>query len=185
MATRWATRANGLTFVRLLIAPALAASVLHGAMHVAAALFALAVATDIGDGWLARRLDESSPLGRTLDHAVDAAFCTVGTAALARLGALPAWLPWLIALAFLQYALDSRRNASGALRASVLGHWNGIAYYVIVAVPVVRDALGLGWPGPALVMALGWLLVVTTLLSMADRLRFTWGTDRRAPGSRV
>jgi hypothetical protein len=38
-------------------------------------------------------------------------------------------------------------------------------------VPLVRDALALGWPGPRLVLALGWLLVATTVVSMLDRLR--------------
>jgi len=47
-----------------------------------------------------------------------------------------------------------------------------------VAVPIVRDAAGLGWPGPALVAALGWLLVASTLVSMADRL---WASALRAP----
>jgi hypothetical protein len=51
-----------------------------------------------------------------------------------------------------------------------LGRWNGIAYYAIVAIPIVRDALGLAWPGPALVMALGWLLIGSTLVSMGDRM---------------
>ena len=68
-------------------------------------------------------------------------------------------------------AVDSRAGPARPLRASWLGRWNGIAYYVIVAVPIVRDALGLGWPGPGLVTLLGWALVGTTLLSMADRLR--------------
>jgi hypothetical protein len=77
----------------------------------------------------------------------------------------------LIGVAFLQYALDSKLMRSRGLRASALGRWNGIAYYVIVAVPVVRDALGLGWPGAGLVRALGWALVATTLLSISDRLR--------------
>jgi hypothetical protein len=59
----------------------------------------------------------------------------------------------------------------GGLLGSALGRWNGIAYYVAVAVPLVRDALALGWPGPALVRALGWGLVATTALSMLDRSR--------------
>jgi hypothetical protein len=84
---------------------------------------------------------------------------------------LPVALAPLIALAFAQYALDSKLMRSRGLRGSALGRWNGIAYYVIVAVPVVRDALGLGWPGAGLVRALGWALVVSTLLSITDRLR--------------
>jgi hypothetical protein len=61
-------------------------------------------------------------------------------------------------------------SASG-LFPSRLGRWNGIAYYVIAAVPITRDGLALAWPPPALVHALGWLLVVSTALSILDRLR--------------
>lgn len=167
----WATRANALTGLRLGITPCFAAAVLAGAAGPALALFALAVATDFADGWVARRYGECTALGRFADHASDALFVTAGAAALASQGALPALLPWLIAAAFLQYALDSRALAGAPLRASSLGRWNGIAYYVVVAVPVVRDALGLGWPGETLVRGLGWALAASTALSMADRLR--------------
>ena len=177
--TAWSTRANALTLLRLLLAPALAAAVLHGAPAAAAALFFLAVGTDFADGWVARRYGEATAFGGFADHVVDATFVTTGTAALAWTGVLPAPLPWLIAIAFTQYALDSRVLAASGLHPSRLGRWNGIAYYVIVAVPIVRDALALGWPGPALVTALGWALVASTLVSMLGRLR-TWLRARRA-----
>ncbi len=167
----WLTRANALTLLRLMAAPALCVAIVEGAMLVAAALFVLAVATDFADGPVARRYGEASRFGGRLDHAVDASFVTAGTAALAWTGALPAWLPLLIAVAFLHYALDPLRGEACALRPSALGRWNGIAYYGIVGIPVLRDALGLSWPGAGLVLALGWLLVVSTLLSIADRLR--------------
>lgn len=178
---RWVTLANALTGLRLAVVPVLVAAILAGAPSLAALVFAIAVATDVADGRIARRRSEASPLGGALDHAVDAAFVTAGTAALASQGALPPLLPALIAAAFVQYAVDSRTRAGG-LRGSRLGRWNGIAYYVAVAVPIVRDAAGLGWPAPALVGALGWLLVASTLLSMADRLRRS-RRSRRAPGS--
>jgi len=88
-----------------------------------------------------------------------------------------ALLPIGVLVAFTQYAWDSRVVQGKALRASWLGRWNGIAYYVIVAVPIVRDALGLGWPGPLLVQAFGWLLVATTIVSMVLRLRFALSTE--------
>ncbi len=166
----WQTRANALTAIRLLAAPALFAAICAGEAWIATALFALPVATDFADGWVARRYGEQSPLGGLVDHAVDAVFVTSGCAALASLGVLPSLLPALVAVAFVQYAVDSRPGPSRPLRASWLGRWNGIAYYVIVAVPIVRDALGLCWPGPALVSALGWALVASTLVSMTDRL---------------
>lgn len=167
----WATRANALTGLRLALAPLLAAAVLDGAHRTAAALFALAVATDLADGWVARRFAETTAFGGYADHAVDAVFVTAGAAALAATGALPAALPVLIALAFTQYALDSRVLASSGLRPSRLGRWNGLAYYAIVAAPIFRDALALTAPDRALVRALGWALVATTLISMVDRLR--------------
>jgi phosphatidylglycerophosphate synthase len=179
---RLATRANALSALRLAAAPALVAAIGAGRPGAASALFALAVATDLADGVVARRRGEASPLGGLVDHAVDATFVTAGTAALAARGELPALLPALIALAFLQYALDSRWQGAGALRGSPLGRWNGIAYYVAVAVPVVRDALALPWPGRGLVMALGWALVAATLVSVADRLRRVLA-GRRARGS--
>lgn len=129
----------------------------------------LAILTDFADGWVARRYQEVSPLGGLVDHSVDATFVTAGTATYAMLGVLPTPLAPLIVAAFLQYAIDSRAGMSRPLRASSLGRWNGIAYYVVVAVPLVRDTLGLGFPSPALLMGLGWVLVVSTLASMADR----------------
>ncbi len=167
----WRTRANALTAIRLLAAPALFAAICAGEPWIATLLFALAVATDVADGWVARRYGEESALGGLVDHAVDAVFVTAGCAALANLGVLPALLPAVIAVAFVQYAVDSRAGRARRLRASWLGRWNGIAYYVIVAVPIARDALSLPWPGPGLVLSLGWLLVGSTLLSIADRLR--------------
>jgi len=177
----WSTRANALTLVRLLLAPAFAAAVLDRAPVFATALFFLAVGTDLADGWVARRYGEETPFGGFADHAADAIFVVTGTAALARAGVLPAPLPWLIAAAFLQYALDSRALTASGLFPSRLGRWNGIAYYVIAAIPIVRDALALGWPGPDLLRALGWALIASTAVSMADRLQ-TW-LRRPRPGA--
>jgi phosphatidylglycerophosphate synthase len=168
-APRLRTRANALTALRLLCGPLLVLAILEHAALAAACLFGLAVASDLLDGRIARRYGEVSALGGFLDHASDAAFVSLGLAALAVRGEAPALLPALVALAFLQYTLDSRVLAGRPLRASALGRWNGIAYFVPVGTLVVRDALGLAWPGPDLVRALGWLLVASTLLSMADR----------------
>ena len=166
----WLTRANALTCLRLAAAPALVVAIRADAAWAATAVFALAVASDVADGIVARRFDEQSGLGRLIDHAADAIFVTAGAAALAHARVLPALLPTLIAASFLQYALDAKVAKASGPRPSTLGRWNGIAYYAIVAIPIVRDALGIDWPGPMLVMALGWLLVGSTLLSMADRM---------------
>ncbi len=166
---RWKTRANALTGLRLLGAPILAHAILAGAPTLAIAVFCAAVATDLLDGRIARRYGEATPLGGLLDHATDAAFATAGLGALVCLGEVPVVLPWLVAGAFLQYTLDSRALAGQPLRASTLGRWNGIAYFVLLGVPVVRDGLGLPFPDASLVEAAGWLLVASSLVSIGDR----------------
>lgn len=168
-ARAWRTRANLLTASRLLLAPVLVATIAHGAATASLLVFAAAVATDLLDGRVARRFGESSPLGGLLDHATDATFVAAGLAALASVGPVPPALPALVLVAFAQYALDSRALAGRPLRMSRLGRSNGIAYYVLLAVPLARDALGLGFPGDRAVTALAWLLVLSTLASMADR----------------
>jgi phosphatidylglycerophosphate synthase len=165
------TRANALTLSRVLLAPVFAFAVFAGQPATATVIFWLAVATDVADGRAARRWGEVGEHGRLIDHCADAIFVSTGAGALAWAGALPWALSPFIALAFLQYAFDSRAAGEREPRASRLGHWNGIAYYVAVATPVIRDALGFDWPSPALVMALGWLLAASTAVSMASRLR--------------
>jgi phosphatidylglycerophosphate synthase len=174
---RWGTAANALSLIRLALVPLLGAAIVHDHPLAAGALFALAVATDLADGAVARRRNQASPLGGVLDHAVDATLCVVGLAAWAWRGEAPALLAPLVAVAFVQYVLDSRALAGRPLRASALGRWNGIAYYVLVAVPIYRDALGLVWPAGSWVLAAGWLLAASTAVSIADRLLAL----RRAP----
>jgi phosphatidylglycerophosphate synthase len=173
-ADRWRTRANALSLLRLAVAPALAAAIVAGRAELATALFALAVATDFADGAVARRYGEASPLGGLLDHAIDATFCVLGLAAHAATGVVPWSLPLLVAAAFAQYVVDSKSLAGRPLRASRLGRWNGIAYYVAVAVPIVRDTLGWSGPGAALVWWIAAALVAATLVSMADRALALW-----------
>jgi phosphatidylglycerophosphate synthase len=160
-------------------APILAVAILRGADGVALIVFAAAVLTDFLDGPVARRTGGASSLGGLLDHATDAAFVTTGNAALSCTGEVPQLLPWLIAAAFLQYVLDSRLAAGRSLRPSFLGRWNGVAYYVVLGIPVVRDGLGLGWPDTAVVGAIGWALVASTVISMLHRLGLVL---RPAPG---
>jgi cardiolipin synthase len=178
---RWMTVANAWTALRLALVPAVVHAIAADHGRAALLILSLAVATDLVDGRVARRRGEASRLGGILDHATDAVFVSAGLAAWAARGEVPAVLPLLVAAAFVQYALDSRVLAGRRLRTSRIGRTNGVAYYVLLGVPVVRDGLSLGWPPAAAVRALGWLLVATTLVSMADR-ALAWLATRRARG---
>ncbi len=161
--------ANALSTLRLLSAPVFALALAEERAGLAFGLFGMAVATDLLDGRLARARGEASALGGLLDHLADATFVTLGLLGAAARGAAPPLLPALVALAFAQYAADSRALRGELLRASSLGRLNGIAYFVPLGTVVVRDALGLAFPADGWIRLLGWLLVGSTLLSMIDR----------------
>jgi cardiolipin synthase len=166
---RWLTWANLLTSFRLLAAPPLFLSIEAGAWSVACTLFWLAVATDWIDGRVARARGESSALGGLLDHATDAVFVMAGLFALGRAGQVPIVLPLFVGAAFVQYMVDSKTLAGQPLRTSILGRWNGILYFVPVGIVVTRGLLGWNTPADGLVLTVGWALVASTVVSMADR----------------
>ncbi len=163
------TIANGLTATRLLAIGPSAWAIATNRWGLAGGLFTLAVLTDLADGPMARRFHHASPAGGLFDHATDALYVSACLAALAAGGYLNVWLPALVLLAFAQYLADSRALAGAELKTSFLGRNNGIAYYVLTGIPVMREALGLAWPPDAWIAALGWLLLITTLASMGDR----------------
>ena len=168
----WSRRlnwSNALTGLRLLATPFFFCALLGGSAWSAFGLFWLAVATDMADGRLARARGEVSAFGGLLDHATDASFVSLGLCALAMLGVVPAVLPLLVLLAFLQYVLDSKPLKGKELRASFVGRWNGIFYFVPLGIVTTRDALGLDFPANSTVTLLAVALVFSTLVSMADR----------------
>ena len=169
LASRHLTWSNALTGLRLLAAPFFFCSLASGAIWPSFGLFWFAVATDVADGRLARARGEATVFGGLLDHATDASFVGLGLAALAMSGIVPWALPLLVMLAFAQYVLDSKSLAGLELRSSFLGRWNGILYFVPLGIVVSREVLGLTWPGNSAVHGLGLALVLSTLVSMADR----------------
>ncbi len=163
------TLPNALSGSRLLLAPATYMAITTVHWRVAAILMVIAIITDALDGYLARKHDLSSPLGGLLDHGSDAVFVAVTLAALAGAGFVPWLLPILVIAAFIQYMLDSKALAGSPLRASSLGRYNGIAYFVLAAVPTVQSGLGLTILPENLFQIVGWVLVATTIASMIDR----------------
>jgi CDP-diacylglycerol--glycerol-3-phosphate 3-phosphatidyltransferase len=164
------TLSNGLTSLRLLAAPLFYWAIVNQVWWLACTLFWLAVASDVIDGRVARARNETSAFGGVLDHGSDATFVAVGHLALTRSGTTPDLLAILIVAAFLQYAYDSRILSGHKLRASLIGRWNGVLYFFSPGIFVTREALGLAIPPDAWIKALGWLLLVSTLVSMSDRL---------------
>ena len=165
----WITWANLLTAMRLVCIGPCAWAIVNGHWGLAAGLFGVAIVSDYLDGPVARRFNHASPIGGLFDHATDALFVAVNLTALVSFGLVNPWLPLLVVLAFTQYMFDSRALAGASLRTSLLGKNNGIAYFVMVGIPVIRNALDWSWPPDRWISVLAWVLVITTLASMIDR----------------
>lgn len=97
-------------------------------------LVALAAAgSDFIDGKIARRLNVASGRGRWLDGIADVTFVLAALVCEAAAGAIPYYIPILIAVSFSQYAIDSAvvgARAPGPIK-SRLGHWGGIINYAL------------------------------------------------------
>ena len=165
----WLTWANALSLTRLIAAPLTAWAVIGDAWTAAFGLFVVAVVTDLVDGPVARRRNTASDLGGKVDHTCDAVYVVVTLTALGIQGYVNLALPVLIALAFAQYVIDSGAHRQRPLRASMLGRWNGVAYFVLVGIPVVQNGINLQLFASTWVLALSWILIASTLISMLDR----------------
>ncbi len=173
--------ANLLTALRLLLAvPAATAFAQPEFMTplLLLALVGIAIATDFGDGIVARRTGTASPRGQLFDHTTDFLFVTSGLTGAAIAGQVTAALPIVIVVAFSQYVLDSYfLHRKKQLHMSFLGRWNGMFYFVpLVLIAVSRlavsrldratDVVGIF---STLIELLSYLLVLSTIASIVDR----------------
>lgn len=171
---RLMTLPNALSLSRFVLAPIAAWALIGDRMVLSVIAFVLAIASDVFDGRVARARQQTTRLGTLIDHGADATFVTVMLASAAWLGLVPGALPLLIAVAFLQYALDSGLGAGRPLRGSSLGRINGIGYFVLAGVAIAVQHLSIfGFLAEVLRVA-AWGLVATTLLSIATRARYAW-----------
>jgi phosphatidylglycerophosphate synthase len=175
--------ANALTALRLLLAPLvgwLLASDNPAAPPVAAIVIIVAIATDLADGPLARRLATATAFGGTFDHATDCLFVVSGMVGGVVRGVFPWVLPVLVVVAFVQYTVDSYWFfGERRLRGSRLGRYNGILYFV----PACGDTLvrlGLTFLTPAVPLVC-WLLVASTCVSIGERLMLAWQARQTNP----
>ena len=168
--------ANALTAIRLaLVLPTAAAFAQPEllAPSVVVLLLCVAIANDYLDGRVARTTGMASAKGRLFDHGTDCLFVTGGLTGAAMTGLVTPLLPALIPVAFGQYVVDSYVwHRQRQLRASFLGRWNGILYFVpLVLIAASRLPFPAGFASFLRLAAgvLGYLLVASTAASMIDR----------------
>lgn len=129
-----------------------------------------AVVSDLIDGPIARRFKQATNLGTRIDHTADFAFVFIGLVSLALYdgSAVPLLLPVFQLCAFLEYAYTGPQTHTSLLP-SRLGKYNGILYFVVVVTTTTQYAFQLHWIPSDLIFGFCWLLVASTIASIALR----------------
>src|ERR1017187_6527809 len=92
----WLTLPNLFTLARLLLAPVIVSDILNRRAFAALCLLAIAAATDVIDGYLARHFGAATAAGAFLDPIADKLLLTGVYLALALAGIVPWWLVGVI-----------------------------------------------------------------------------------------
>ena len=136
---------NILTTLRLVIIPFFAYSMLHTQnIWAAVALFLLSGLTDIVDGWIARRFNMITDIGKVYDPLVDKLMQITAVLCLAAKGTVPLWLICIVVLRELTMI------AAGVVfyvrKTVVHSNWYGkaatVLFYAVVLVLIVFPKLG-------------------------------------------
>ncbi|WP_448561186.1 CDP-diacylglycerol--glycerol-3-phosphate 3-phosphatidyltransferase [Trichothermofontia sp.] len=123
-------------------------------------IFLLAAGTDWVDGYLARRLNQVTDLGKFLDPLVDKLLVLAPLLALVELGQVPAWGVFLILARELTIA-GWRVNQAQITGANLWGKLKTVTQ--IAAIALLIAPLPAGWQLPAL--GVFWLAVTLTIVS--------------------
>jgi len=186
------TYANAITLIRPVGAAPFLWCCLQAPAHLsygaaALGLFGLIAASDLLDGWMARRRREASAFGRVLDHLCDVGFILVALGVFAGQGWAPWWLPAAIVWAFGLYALRSwwwtPATSGPTLIGSRLGHLGGILNYGMVGLIAFDVCLGRPLWAAGVTLFASILLAALALLSGLEHLYALLTLLRRvAPG---
>jgi cardiolipin synthase len=93
---RVVTAANAITAVRLLGLPLFVWLVVSGAYGIGFGVLVVVAATDWVDGYVARRFDQVTRLGKTLDPLIDRAMLATAGITLLAIGFVPWWIVALV-----------------------------------------------------------------------------------------
>jgi CDP-diacylglycerol--glycerol-3-phosphate 3-phosphatidyltransferase len=173
---------NLVTFSRLALAvPFLLLLERPGTEAWALGLFVVASLTDWVDGYLARRLDQTTELGKLMDPLVDKLLVTGALVALTARGIVPAWS--VTAILFREFLVTGLRALEAARGVIVPAGWLGKVKAAVQMIAIIALLWSLDGTGRALrpdalaqvAVAGYWLAVVLTI---ASGLQYGWAARR-------
>jgi cardiolipin synthase len=162
---RIVTVPNLISLVRLACAPLFVWLLADDELLAAAALLAVLGASDWVDGWIARRFDQGSDLGKVLDPVADRILLLVGAVALIVQGSVPVVVGVLVLVreAIISVAVLALA-AAGARRIDV--QWVGKAgtLALMFALPLYLWADAISGTASDVVLAAAWFMAVCGLV---------------------
>ncbi|MGB7685765.1 MAG: CDP-diacylglycerol--glycerol-3-phosphate 3-phosphatidyltransferase [Solirubrobacterales bacterium] len=166
---------NALTLLRILAVPVVVVALLGETPNgdaLAAAVFALAAATDGLDGYFARSRGAVTTFGKLMDPLADKLLVTAALVSLVSLDRLEAWVAMVIIAR--EIAVTGLRAIAAERGIVISASWLGKVKTVLQIAAVI--ALIAANPAPAWVDALVYLALAVTVLSGAD---YFFGLRRR------
>jgi CDP-diacylglycerol--glycerol-3-phosphate 3-phosphatidyltransferase len=166
---------NLLTLFRILLVPLLVVALLtefEGKEYVALGVFLVAAATDVLDGYLARRQRKITRLGKLLDPAADKILMSAAFISLVDLGVAPAWM--VVVIVAREFAVSALRSFAASDNVVIAADFSGKAktaiHTVAVAVCIIHERLvDLGAGAPEwLVPTVLWAAVTISVVSWVD-----------------
>jgi cardiolipin synthase len=155
---------NLFTLARLVLAPFVAADILHNRYGRAIVLFFLAGISDGIDGFLARRLNSATPAGAYFDPIADKVLLSVIYVSLGVAGAMP-W--WMVAVVFGRDVLILAMAAYGLLFTKVRKFppsvWGKISTFFQIAAALVVMGSRAGIAATPVTLALTLMLLGTII----------------------
>ena len=155
---------NLFTLARLALAPFVAIAILHGSYGRALVLFFAAGVSDAFDGFLARKLGETTRAGAYLDPIADKALLALIYLSLGFAGTIP-W--WMVAVVFGRDLLILGMVAWGLMFTSIRrfppSMWGKVSTFlqILAALCVMAQQYGVEAPAQAAL----WVMVATTVWS--------------------
>jgi CDP-diacylglycerol--glycerol-3-phosphate 3-phosphatidyltransferase len=161
--------ANILTSLRLFAVPPVLVLLLEGRVVTAAALYLVAVTTDMIDGYVARKYGQETVFGVMLDPVADILLTMALFLFLWLNGDIPLWLFIILVIRYTQFfaglivlaALDS----TPTLRATATGKFVGVVQALGIILLMVRAVTGIAWP-PGMYRLLIYLALGTAFSSV-------------------
>jgi cardiolipin synthase (CMP-forming) len=175
---------NMLCILRMVLTIPVVWAIVVGRYEIALLLFLTAGITDGLDGFLAKRFSWQSWLGGILDPAADKLLLVASFLTLWFAGYVPGWLLAAVVgrdlVIVFGVALYRYRVGSFAAEPTIISKLNSFLQLLYVLLTLLKLVAGV--PAPAVIAALGWAVLVTTLISGLDYV-ISWTRRARAQGA--